>query len=158
MTDEQASDIIEKVMKAHWPKWEFVGQELKVWIEELRKFDYETAKTAINELYKVWESSRYPKMPIIMGNIRKLAIAKRTAEKRLCRLFTITRQDGRRRWFPFVGDANTPRPEVEKEAERMRAEANRLYPGDNHVVVYHSTDKPEQEKPVEDAEEDIIPF
>lgn len=141
MTDEDANKIIETVLKVHWDKWVFKGQELKVWIEELRKFDYEIAKEAINELYKTWASNRYPKMPAIMGAVRGLSHSKRKSDKRLCQLFTICRQDGRRRWFPFVGDANTPREEVEKEAERMRAEANRLYSGSSHIVHYHSTDE-----------------
>lgn len=149
-------------MKAHWPKWEFRGQELRVWIEELRKFDYETAKTAINELYKVWESTRYPKMPIVMGNIRKLARAKRQAGKRIVPLYTITRQDGKRRWSPFFGDPNTPREVVERDAEIKRADANRMWP-ENHIIQYHSTDKKEPEKPVEadepvEQEQSDIPF
>ena len=156
MTDLEAGNIIETVMKVHWPKWEFRGQELKVWIEELRKFDYETAKYAINELYKVWESTRYPKLPIIMGNIRKLSRAKRQSGYRLARLYTILRQDGRPRWFPFNGNANTPRGEIEQAAEKMRTEANRLYPGDNHIIQYHSTDEPKESDEQESQEK--IPF
>ena len=139
MTDMEASDIIETVMKAHWPKWEFRGQELKVWIEELRKFDYETAKYAINELYKVWESTRYPKLPIIMGNIRKLSRAKKQSEKRDVPLYEILRPDGRRRWAAFVGDANTPRAEVEKDAGIKRDTANRTH-GDGHIIQYLNTE------------------
>lgn len=158
MNDEQANDIIESVMKAHWPKWEFKGQELKVWLEELRKFDYETAKTAINELYKTWQSNRYPKMPFIMGNIRKLSIAKRP-KKRLVALYTILRPDGVRLWSPFWGDANTPQQAIETDAEIKRGGANRIY-GDGHIIRYHSTDELEPEKPVEpvEQEQDEIPF
>ena len=133
MTDTEANDIIESVMKVHWPKWEFVGQELKVWLEELRKFDYEIAKTAINELYKVWESPRYPKMPIVMGNIRKLSITKNRIRKRIVQLYVILREDGRRRWAPFAGDANTPREIIERDAEFKREQANKMYK-ENHII------------------------
>ena len=156
MTDEDANDIIENVMKAHWPKWEFAGQELRVWIEELRKFDYETAKTAINELYKAWESPRYPKMPIVIGNIRKLAKLQRRAESRLVQLFTICKQDGKRRWFPFTGDANAPREEVTKRAEFLAAEANRLWPEEKHIIHYHGTEKVKENNGQES--QDDIPF
>jgi hypothetical protein len=159
VNDEQANDIIESVMKAHWPKWEFKGQELKVWLEELRKFEYEIAKYAINELYKVWQSNRYPKMPIVMGNIRKLAIAKSRAEKKLVRLFTITRQDGRPRWFPFTGYNNISQEEIEKRAEQLRAEANRLWPDEEeHIVCYHSLEAEEPDEQESQEEQEEIPF
>ena len=140
MTDAEAGNIIETVMKAHWPKWEFRGQELKVWIEELRKFDYETAKYAINELYKVWESTRYPKLPIIMGNIRKLSQAKQQSEKRTVPLYEILRQDGRRRGPPFVGDANASQHAIETDAEIKRDMVNRTY-GDGHIIKYLDKEK-----------------
>lgn len=128
-------------MKAHWPKWTFAGQELKVWLEELRKFDYETAKYAINELYKTWESIRYPKMPTIMGAISKLSRAKRQSGKRVVQLYTILRQDGRRRWYPFAGDSNAPREAIERDAEFKRDKANKMYPDDKHIIQYLSTDR-----------------
>ena len=141
MTDAEANNIIESVIKAHWGKWEFAGQELKVWIEELRKFDYKTAKDAINELYKVWTSTRYPKMPIIMGNIRKLAIAKGRVERRDAPLYVILRQDGRPRWEPFVGNANAPQEIIERDAEFKRDEANKIWPDESHIIQYLSKDK-----------------
>lgn len=157
MNDDQASDIIESVMKVHWPKWEFKGQELKVWLEELRKFDYETAKNAINELYKTWSSTRYPKMPQIMVNIRKLAIAKRQSDKRLVPLYTILRPDGRRRWYPFNGNANAQRQAVEQDAEIKRDAANREY-GDDHIIQYHRTDEKKEPDEQESQEQDNVPF
>lgn len=161
MTDEDANRIIETVMKVHWPKWEFKGQELRVWIEELRKFDYENAKYAINELYKTWDSIRYPKMPTIMGAIRKLSHARRP-KKRQCRLYTIIRSDGRRRWWPFWGNANAPRQAIETDAEIKRDAANRMWP-ENHPIQYHSTEDPEADKAEEPdepgkQEQDEIPF
>ena len=143
MNDNQANDIIENVMKAHWPNWVFKGQELFVWMKELRKFDYETAKEAINDLYIKWDSNRYPKMAHIMASIRGLCNARRQANKRLVALFVITRQNGTPRWFPFTGDVNTPREEVEKQAEDLRQEANRLYQGSQHIVHYLNTDEEE---------------
>ena len=146
MTDMQAEQIINEVMKAHWPNWNFAGQELRVWIEELRKYDYETAKNAINELYKSWEKDRYPKMPHILGSIRRHAQARRRADKRLVPLFEITRQDGTRRWWPFVGDANSPRELVSRRAEQIQQQANRLYPTDKHIVFYLNTEEKEELK------------
>ncbi len=141
MSDEQANKIINEVMKPHWPSWEFKGQELFVWIRELRKFDYETAKEAINDLYVNWESNRYPKMPHIMASIRGLSKTRKQANKRLVALFVITKQNGVQRWFPFVGDANTPREDVERRAEALRQEANRLYQDEQHIIHYLNTDE-----------------
>ena len=141
MNDNQANSIVEDVMKAHWPNWNFTGEELFVWMRDLRKYDYETAKEAINDLYDKWDSNRYPKKPHIMALIRGLSKARRQANKRLVSLFVILRQDGRPRWKPFTGDANTPREEVEKRAEQLRTEANRLCPDESHVIQYLSTDE-----------------
>lgn len=146
MNDTQTSSIIEDVMKAHWPNWEFKGQELFVWMQELRKFDYNTTKNAINELYKSWTKDRYPKMPHILASIRNLSNQNRQMNKRLASLFVIAKQDGVRRWWPFVGDVNTPKEEIQKRAEQLREEANRLYLGEHHIVHYLSTDDPDSQE------------
>ena len=141
MTDGQANDIIEDTMKAHWPNWEFKSQELKVWLEELRKFDFDTAKNAINELYKTWEKDRYPKMPHIMAAIRQY-IAAQYKTGQPAALFGILTKDGRKRFFDTWGNADCPRQEIEAKAERVRQYCNdNIEPG--HIVHFYSTDKRE---------------
>jgi len=136
MTDLQAQNIIENCLKAHWPYWDFKGQEYVVWVQELRKFDHDTAKTAIDELYKGWNSNRYPKMPQIMAAIR--TESKRNREPVECvAVFTIEREDGRQRWNPFWGNPRIPRPELERRAEVLVNEANRMHPNDRHIICWH---------------------
>jgi len=140
MTDNEANDIILNAIQAHWPKWNFKGQELRVWIEELHKFDYETAKAAINELYRTWEKIYMPKMPHMLGAIRRQVVSRRDGEgKRTGPLFGIIRADGRPRWRKFSGDMNMPRQEIEVIAEKLCRHANQLEP--DHYIEYYSTDE-----------------
>uniref|UniRef100_A0A6M3JD49 Uncharacterized protein n=1 Tax=viral metagenome TaxID=1070528 RepID=A0A6M3JD49_9ZZZZ len=141
MTEEQANDVIENTIKAHWPNWDFRGQELKVWIDELRKFDFDTAKNAINELYKTWEKDRYPKMPHIMAAIRQYVAAKYKTGRQAA-LFGILTKDGRKRFFDWWGNADCPRQEIEDKAERVRQYCNdNIEPG--HIVHFYNIDEKE---------------
>jgi len=133
MNDNQVHEIIEQCIKAHWPNWDFKGQELVVWMQELRKFDHEAAKQGINDLYAEWDSERYPKMPHILRAIRDYAKSRRQQGK-LAKLYQIENEDGKPIWKPFWGNAAIPRQELEPEAERLCKEADRMFPGQKHIA------------------------
>jgi hypothetical protein len=156
VTDVQANDIVENTMKAHWTNWNFAGQELKVWIEELRKFDYETARTAINELYKSWDKDRYPKMPQILRAIRSYCKMKKQVGRKIAPLFEILRADGKRLWAPFAGDITMAKEEIERIAEFYRNEADCLESTQKHIIKYRKIQS--QTEPEASAESDDIPF
>lgn len=138
MSDDQAKKIIDEVLKAHWPNWNFSGEELVVWLRELRKFDFDSAREAINKLYISWEKERYPKMAHIMRAIRNHAGEKtNTGGQR--KLFGIFRQDGRRRYCDFWGPAKTPVQEIEKRARFICERANEEH-GQGHYYQVYSDD------------------
>ena len=141
MNEKQAQDIINNSIQAHWPSWEFKGQELAVWIKELRRFDFETSKQAINDLYLSWKSDRYPKIAHIMAKIKE-NVQRKHEKGRMIALFGIFRKDGRRRWFDFWGWDNTPREIIEEHANRVCKYANDVIePG--HYIHYYSTEEKE---------------
>ena len=135
MTEKEAQDIIESTLKSHWPNWEFKGQEFVVWVEELRKFDFETAKTSINELYKGWKGERYPKMAHIMAAIRDYARS-RFRQGKVVKLYAIFCADGKLRWKPFWGNGQRPREEIEIRAGQKLARANDIETG--HFIQYYN--------------------
>ena len=143
MTEEQARDIIENTIKAHWQNWDFKGQELAVWVRELLKFDYDSAKQAINSLYLSWQKDRYPKIAHIMGAIRRSAKSRQTGGRQAA-LFGIFRQDGTRRSRDFWGSASTSKESVRQYAELLCEMINQIY-DEKHFIQYYSTD----EEPVE---------
>lgn len=141
MTDEQAHEIIDDTIQAHWPNWEFRGQELVIWLKELRKFDYETAKQAINDLYLSWTKERYPKIAHIMAQIR-LTAKQKYGTGRMTALFGIFTKEGKRKWCDFWGMANWPEQEIKSFAERVQTYANdTMEPG--HYIHYYNTDEKE---------------
>ena len=135
MNDEKANEII-GVMKSHWPNWNFVGDELIVWLEELRKFDFEMARNAINQLYKSWTKERYPKMPQIMAAIRNFAKARREQNKRVAPLYGIFRQDGRPRYTSFWGDPTLPKQEIERMALRDCQKTNDMWGPGHYYMIF----------------------
>jgi len=146
MTEMQARDIIENCLKAHWPAWEFKGQELKVWLDELRKFDASTAEQAIDELYKSWDSTRYPKMPQIMAKIRDRMQHNRQQHVECVPLYQILREDGSPKGRPIFGPSNLAGEQLTEIATRHIGHINRMFPGTRHsyITIDNTTEQAEQ--------------
>lgn len=146
MTDENANKIINDSLKTHWPNWKFDGQELFVWVKNLRQFDYDVARTAVNTVYESYDGMGHPRMPTIMKAIRDLAVKQHRAGSRTIPLYEIVGPDGIAKWSPFFGRSDWPDEDVRKDAERKRARADELY-GKGHVVDYLAA--PDEEEPDE---------
>jgi hypothetical protein len=65
MDNTQAISFIEKVFSKHWPNWKFEDEEFTFWVKILKKYDYEKATQAINNLYANWEKQGKPPAGII---------------------------------------------------------------------------------------------
>lgn len=135
MNDENANKIINDSLKTHWPNWKFDGQELFVWVKNLRPFDYDVARTAVNSVYESYDGMGHPRMPTIMTAIQDLAAKQHRASSRTIPLYEILNPDGKPKWSPFYGRSDWPDEDVKKDAERKRARADELY-GKGHVVHY----------------------
>lgn len=128
MNDSQANDIINNCIKAHWPGWEFKGRELAVWIEELRRFDFQAAREGADACYKEWDGKQYPRMKTILRFIRRHAM-KKVRSSGIREHYCICRVDGRLRWFPFWGAADAPQQDIEEDAAEKLSTANCMETG-----------------------------
>jgi len=133
MTDLQAHEIIDDTLKTHWPAWDFKGQEIVVWIEELRRFDFQAAKEGINACYREWDGKQYPRMKTILRFIRQYSRSKVRASG-FREHYRICRPDGRLRWQPFWGPVNVPQQDIEEDAAVKLERANQIEAG--HYMVW----------------------
>jgi len=144
MTDQQASDLIEQVFKAHWPNWEFTIVETQQWVKTLRRFDFIRAKAAISEFYMAQKKQGKP-APGSLINALKAKAAIHTDQPRGERtgpLFGIRRADGRLRWRKFSGNLDMAQQEVEAMALKFTRYANQLEPG-HYYELYSTEPEPE---------------
>jgi hypothetical protein len=135
MSDEQARALIKDCLQSHWPKWSFAGDELFVWVKNLRRFDCDVARRAINGVYENYEGMGHPKMPTIMKAIRELSSREHRAGARTIPLYEILKPDGTSAWKPFFGRSDWQDEDVKKDAERKRGRADELY-GKGHIVHF----------------------
>ena len=141
MTDQQASELIETVFKAHWPNWEFSIVETQEWVKELRRYDYGLAKAAINNFYMAQTKQGKPAPGVLIAELKAKAIVRqdRGKDERLGPLFGIYKADGNLRWRKYVGDLDMPRPEIEALALKFCRYANSIEVG--HYIEYCSTEE-----------------
>ena len=144
MTDDQSSEIIETVLKAHWPNWTFSIIETQQWVRTLTRYDFIRAKVAISEFYMSQTRQGKP-APGSLINALKAKAAIHTDQPRGERtgpLFGIRRADGRLRWSKFCGNLDMAQQEVEAMALKFTRYANLLEP--NHYYELYSRE-PEPE-------------
>lgn len=144
MTDSDAAKLIEEVFKSHWPNWRFEGEETKVWTGILRKYDYVSAKTAINNFYILQTKQGKPAPALIVEVLRQNAYSRETRPNEPILLYTIIKESsylagrssgiyGKR--FYISGKKQKPASEeIERMAERDRRLANQIY-GENHIII-----------------------
>ena len=133
MTDEQAYEIIEKVFKAHWPNWRFEEEETLVWIKTLRRFDFNKAKAAINNLYMSWEKQGKPPAAKIKNALRSTVESKQSNGPII--LYEIIRK-GKKHGMRFCANSIPPIDELEREAGEKLERCNQLY-NREHILIRH---------------------
>jgi len=146
MTDLQAAEIIETVIKSHWPNWTFTVIETREWVRTLAKFDFQKAKSAISEFYMAQTRQGKPAPGALIMALRAKAIVRgdQQQQERTGLLFGICRADGRLRWSKFSGSLDMAPQEVEAMALKYTRYANQLeaghyyelYPQDNETEGY----------------------
>ena len=137
MTDLQAAEIIEQVFKAHWPNWIFSIEETKVWVRQLRHYDYNLAKTAINNFYMAQTRQGKPAPGALIAALRNKARAQDQKTKNndpvlICEILREGKPKGQR----FYGKHLPPNEVCEKTADKLRENFDNLY-GGNHIVIRH---------------------
>jgi len=139
MNDLQAVELIEDVFRVHWPNWNFPLEEAAVWVKELRRYDYDRAKTAINTFYMAQTKQGKPPPASLKAALRNSIERKDQKEGELTGpLFGIKRADGRLRWHKFTGNLNMAQQDIEAMALKFCRYANLLETG--HYIEYYSTD------------------
>ena len=135
MTESEAMEFIEKILKSHWPNWTFSGEETLVWIRELRKYNYNLAKVAVNNFYMSQTKQGKPAPAhLLMALTKNARVQQQKQSNEPVLLFEIIKE-GRKRGQRFF--QNLPKPsnqEIEACSERGRMAFNALY-GGNHYVV-----------------------
>lgn len=138
MTNEEAIMIIEKVIQAHWPNWKFAVEETAVWVQRLRNYDYNRAKTAINNFYMRQTRQGKPPPANLLMALRKNARLPEQTEKtnEPVPLFEIIKKDRKRgqRFFWYLKKQKPDNQVIEDYSERQRKNFNNLYGGEHYVV------------------------
>ena len=144
MTDLQASEIIETVLKAHWPNWTFSIVETQQWVRTLTRYDFTRSKAAISEFYMAQTKQGKP-APGALINALKAKATIHTDQPRGERtglLFGIRRADGRLRWHPFAGNLDMAQQEIEAMALKFTRHANQIELG-HYYELYSTEPEPE---------------
>jgi len=137
MSDEDATRIIDQVLKAHWPNWNFNGEETLVWIRELRKYDYELAKIAINNFYLAQTKQGKPAPAHLLAALNRTARKQQKRESEINEpvlLFEIISEYRTRGQRFFCNPPKPADPEIEAYSERCRQAFNAMY-GGNHIII-----------------------
>ena len=137
MTDLQAAEIIEQVFKAHWPNWIFSIEETKVWVRQLRYYDFMLAKTAINNFYMAQTRQGKPAPGALIAALRNKARAQDQSAMNngpvlICEIL----REGKPRGERFFGKYLPPNEVCEKMSDKLREKFDNLY-GGNHIVIRH---------------------
>lgn len=139
MTDMDATRLIDEVIRVHWPNWNFPSEEAAVWVKELRRYDYDRAKTTINNFYMAQTKQGKPPPASLIAALRNKAREKQCgSSKKIGPLFGICRADGRLRWHKFVGNLNMAQQEIEVMALNFCRKANLIESG--HYIEYYSAE------------------
>ena len=133
MTAQEAEDIVD-IMQRHWPNWLFDGEELRCWLHQLRQYDYQRARAAINNLYMSREKPGKPPAGLVVRVLKATRTkSKKDNEPRL--LYEVIKH-GRvmgQRFYGTPGQlANTGG--LEAESENRRQEFDNFYGGKHHIV------------------------
>ena len=138
MTNEEAKQFVQNVLKGLWPRWEPNEEELRGWVRRLEPCDYEKSRLAVNNMF--FESTSRgidPPAGKIIKLLRK-QITARQSEPVL--LYTLIRERlyeiGRRKGMNYYGDSGKDPKAIENEAENMRERCNQMY-GENHIIMRH---------------------
>jgi hypothetical protein len=144
MTELQASEIIETVLKAHWPNWTFNIVETQQWVRTLSRYDFIRAKAAISEFYMSQIKQGKPAPGSLINALKAKAAVHddRPRDERTGPLFGIVRDDGRLRWSKFCGNLDIAQQEVEAMALKFTRYANLLEPG-HYYELYSRDPEPE---------------
>lgn len=139
MTTVEAQDFVEKVLQGLWSVWKPKDEELSLWIERLRIYDYELCRQAIRNWYmQQRKSTMRPPMGLVLNVFRKTlqgAIANKKNEPVL--LYTIAKERLMKHGKGFYVGTSRKVPsseEIECRAEKDRRQANYMYQ-ENHVVI-----------------------
>ena len=144
MTELQAAEMIETVFQAHWPNWSFPVEEMKTWVNVLRRYDFIQARTAINNFYITQTRQGKPPPAVLIAVLNKNARAQGQKAKSNdpVLIFEILKE-GKPRGQRFFGK-NMPQNEVcEKASEALRESFDNLY-GGNHIVIRHWAAPPQK--------------
>ena len=144
MTDQQAADIIDGVIKSHWPNWSFSIIETKEWVRTLKRFDFDKAKSAISEFYMAQTKQGKPAPGSLIMALKAKAVVRDNSQpcERIVPLFGIHKTDGRLRWHKFCGNPNMAQQEIEAMALKFTRYANQFEPG-HYSELYSTEPEPE---------------
>jgi hypothetical protein len=139
MNDLQAAEIVD-VLRSHWPTWKFEGEELNVWVEKLRRYDYGRAKAAINNFYMAQTRQGKPAPGNILATLRQNAVDEQGMDQNIgpVLLYEIIKdsQPKGQKFFANIPRNVPPKEDIEKMSDVMRQNFDDLYGGE-HVVVRH---------------------
>ena len=145
MTNDQANQFVEEVLRGLWSRWTPNDEEIRGWVVRLIRFDYGRAQKAVNELFFSTPNRVNPPPQKVMAALRDKALIPVTKEEsEPVVIFSIVKErylnEGKRRFlfekrFCVSNKRAVPaREEIERRAGIIQAGMNDLY-HENHVVL-----------------------
>lgn len=142
MTTEQAMDIINTVLKSHWPNWIFEDEETIFWIKLLQKYDFDKVKSAINNLYSSWEGQGHPPAGKIKKAIQIAVVRENNGEIEISTIYKIFKVGGEvyAKWegkyggMCFAGNVFQPDEDIEIQANVMLNKIKQRNPSNDYFI------------------------
>lgn len=134
MTETEAQNFFNEVIKGFWPEWEPTDAQCSLWARKLRRFQYSKAKEAFENWF--CEAQRTYKSPPL-NNVLKYLSAKKAWDRGILqpepvKVFELFDQEKPRRKMAFYESSlaalKKRKPhEIEQEAEIRRHGCNAMY-------------------------------
>lgn len=147
MTKEQQKRFVDEVLKSYWPRWNPAEVEIQGWYDRLWSYDYNLAKTAVNNLvFGLQNRGVEPPCGRIM-NALKASIQQKAKKNEPILLYTIVKErflelgkaGYRGQRFSVGGEKDLPASQEQCECRAMRdcQVMNDQY-GESHVILYNN--------------------
>jgi len=137
VTEPEAQDFVDNIIKGLWPKWEPSDAQYRIWVKMLCKYDFLKSQEKLERWFGATEKpSREP----VMGIIKKFLVPEGGREKKdPTLLFALRPADGGRETKFFISGDMPDVESIEREAERCRRQAENSYGRDYVIIRYWET-------------------
>jgi len=142
MTEQEATNFTEQIVRGLWGNWEPQNEELTVWVRKMQQFDYGKARRALGEWFATTKTFGRTDLSRVFAMLRRERAYVQTTGKDTepVLMYTLRRVGAKGRGYPFYSLAKRlPRSmePIREEAERNLERAKQIFCSDSWIIEYN---------------------